>query len=103
MFFLAGAEANESRNNVDSSRAILGGLAVAAGAFGAHGLKNKLDETQLRNFETAARYQMIHALAILFVGLLLLFLSIHGKTGTRTLQLSGLLFFLGTLLFSGSL
>ena len=44
--------------------AINGFIAVAAGAFGAHGLENRLDAHNLQIFETAARYQMYHALAI---------------------------------------
>ncbi len=44
--------------------AINGFLAVAAGAFGAHGLQGKLDAHAMSVFETGARYQMYHALAI---------------------------------------
>ncbi|MGL5944978.1 MAG: DUF423 domain-containing protein, partial [Sediminibacterium sp.] len=44
---------------------ILAALAVALGAFGAHGLKNYADVTTLNTFETAVRYQFYHALAIL--------------------------------------
>jgi uncharacterized membrane protein YgdD (TMEM256/DUF423 family) len=60
--------------------AVLAGLSVAAGAFGAHGLKSKLkadggisaDQAarRLEIFDTGARYQMYHALAILLAGLL---------------------------------
>ena len=50
--------------------AVLGGLAVALGAFGAHGLKEYLaGNDQTANFETAARYQMYHALALVLVGI----------------------------------
>lgn len=49
--------------------AALGGLAVAAGAFGAHGLKGVVDAEALAIWETAARYQMYHALALVLVGL----------------------------------
>ena len=45
--------------------ALLGALAVAAGAFGAHALKDRLDAGDLAIFETAVRYQMYHALALL--------------------------------------
>lgn len=51
--------------------AINGGLAVAAGAFAAHGLKPRLAPEMLAVFETAARYHMYHALALLAVGLLI--------------------------------
>src|SRR5437867_8557047 len=53
---------------------VLGGasgfLSVAAGAFGAHALKGRLSPENLQIFETAARYEMYHALALLVVGLL---------------------------------
>jgi len=78
--------------------AILGGLAVAGGAFAAHGLEKRLDERGLDLFETAARYQMYHALALVAVGLL----AGTGRPG-RTLVVAGWSFFLGILLFSGSL
>ena len=78
--------------------AISAGLAVAAGAFGAHALEGKLEPRAKEVFETAARYQMFHALALLAVGLLVL----RGRTG-RTLDLAGWSFLLGTVLFSGSL
>ena len=47
--------------------ALFAGLAVAAGAFGAHGLKGRLAPDMLEVFETAARYQMYHALGLLAV------------------------------------
>lgn len=47
--------------------ALFAGLAVAAGAFGAHGLKARLAPDLLEVFETAARYQMYHALGLLAV------------------------------------
>lgn len=48
--------------------ALLAGLSVAAGAFGAHALRGRLDAADLATFETAARYQMYHALALLLAG-----------------------------------
>ncbi len=51
--------------------ALLGGSAVGFGAFGAHALKERLSERSLEIFETAARYQMYHALALLLVGVLM--------------------------------
>ena len=77
---------------------LLGGLAVAAGAFGAHLLEKQLDTRSLQVFETAARYQMFHALAIGLVGVL-------GMVGgsTRPLRVAGWAFLVGTVLFSGSL
>ena len=46
---------------------ILGGLAVILGAFGAHALKEVLTPEQLISFETGVRYQMYHALVLLFL------------------------------------
>jgi len=76
---------------------LLGGLSVGLGAFGAHALKNRLPAESLAVFETAARYQMYHALALLFVGILSI------KIESWFLASSGICFVLGTLLFSGSL
>ena len=78
--------------------AALGGLAVAAGAFGAHGLKDRLDARSLEIFETAAKYQMYHALALLAVGLL----ALLGRGGAA-LTVAGWSFLVGTLIFSGTL
>jgi uncharacterized membrane protein YgdD (TMEM256/DUF423 family) len=77
--------------------AISGFLAVAAGAFGAHALRDRLTAEYLTVFETAARYQMYHALALLAVALLL------SLRPLGTLQWAGWLFVVGTTLFSGSL
>jgi uncharacterized membrane protein YgdD (TMEM256/DUF423 family) len=79
--------------------AVLGGLAVAFGAFGAHGLKARFtaDDPMLANWETAARYQMYHALALLAVGLL----AVHSSS--RALNIAGLCMTLGTVIFSGCL
>lgn len=78
---------------------ILGFLAVAAGAFAAHGLESKLDSRGLALFETAAKYQMYHALALLAVGLL----CTWARTPTAALHVSGWAFLVGVVLFSGSL
>ncbi|MGH7228524.1 MAG: DUF423 domain-containing protein, partial [Nitrospiraceae bacterium] len=72
-------------------------LAVAAGAFGAHSLKASLPTEMLTVFETAARYQMYHALALCAVGW-----ASHQYRHVA-LRLAGWLFVLGILLFSGSL
>ena len=48
--------------------AIFGMLAVIFGAFGAHALKKVLNSDQLKSFETGVKYQMYHALVLLFVG-----------------------------------
>src|SRR5512141_401918 len=71
-------------------------IAVAAGAFAAHGLRARLDARALEVFETGARYQMYHAFAILLVGVL-------ASSGARGMQAAGWLFQAGIVLFSGSL
>lgn len=77
--------------------ALLGGLAVAAGAFGAHGLRGRLSSEMLSAFETGARYQMYHALAVLAVAVLLE----RGATGA--VRAAGWCLVGGTVVFSGSL
>ncbi len=70
-------------------------IAVAAGAFGAHALKESVEPARLAAFETAARYQIFHALAVLV-------LELHARTHARLVHASSLML-LGTVLFSGSL
>jgi len=72
-------------------------LAVALGAFGAHGLAGRLSPGDLATFETAARYQMYHALGLILVAALS-----AGVPGFRA-RVAGWAFTLGILLFSGSL
>ena len=76
---------------------LLAGLAVAAGAFGAHGLKTRLPADMLLVFETAVRYQMYHALGLLAVA----FASDRWPGGS--VQAAGWLMLAGIILFSGSL
>jgi len=75
----------------------LGATAVMAGAFGAHALKTKLGAAELIIFETAAKYQMYHALALLALGV------IAQKIQNTAINISGWLFIIGTAIFSGSL
>lgn len=72
-------------------------LAVALGAFGAHGLRHRLSPADLATFETGVRYQMYHALALLSAGVL------AGPRRHPWLDRAGWFFTLGILLFSGSL
>jgi uncharacterized membrane protein YgdD (TMEM256/DUF423 family) len=72
-------------------------LAVAAGAFGAHALRERLAADRLAVFETAARYQMYHALALLVAGW-----AVARWPGGAAVA-AGWLFVAGTLVFSGSL
>ena len=75
-----------------------GMLAVVLGAFGAHALKDKLDEYALGIFETAVHYHFYHSFALLAVGVIAL-----SQPQTVMLKSSGWLFFLGILVFCGSL
>jgi len=77
--------------------AINGGLAVAAGAFGAHGLQARIDAQALQVFETGARYHMYHALALAIAA----FAMRDAAAGAATAAAG--FFLAGILLFSGSL
>jgi uncharacterized membrane protein YgdD (TMEM256/DUF423 family) len=72
-------------------------LAVLAGAFGAHALRTRVPLDLLVVFETAARYQMYHALGLVAVGLL------AERTSHTGVRAAGWLFVAGTVAFSGSL
>jgi uncharacterized membrane protein YgdD (TMEM256/DUF423 family) len=80
--------------------ALSGFTAVAAGAFGAHALRDRLSAPMLQVFQTGVTYEMYHALGLLGVGILLARFSIDGSPW---LTAAGGLFIVGTVLFSGSL
>lgn len=71
--------------------------AVVSGAFGAHGLKDKISAEYLQVFETGVRYQFYHSLALLLLALF------AGKINPSYFNSSGSLFIAGIILFSGSL
>ena len=77
--------------------ALNGFLAVALGAFGAHGLEGKIPDKYLATWNTAVDYQMFHAAGLLVIGLL------AGKITSPLINWSGWLMFIGVVLFSGSL
>lgn len=77
--------------------AVSGFLAVALGAFGAHGLRERLTPDMLAIFEVGVRYQMYHALALLGVALAI------ERWPSGPLAIAGWSFVIGTLIFSGSL
>lgn len=80
---------------------LLGALAVAIGAFGAHALKGMLAASgRSETFETAVKYQFYHALAMVLVGILM---QNANTEATRMLGWSGNAFAIGVLIFSGSL
>jgi uncharacterized membrane protein YgdD (TMEM256/DUF423 family) len=81
-----------------SLASLSGMFAVILGAFGAHALRGRLEDYQLRVYETAVQYHFYHSLALLAVGLIAL-----SHPQTALLKSAGWLFFLGILVFSGSL
>jgi uncharacterized membrane protein YgdD (TMEM256/DUF423 family) len=72
-------------------------VAVALGAFGAHGLRARIVPDMLMAFEIGVRYQMYHAIGLLAVGLAL------SRWPSSGVALAGWLFVAGTIVFSGSL
>jgi uncharacterized membrane protein YgdD (TMEM256/DUF423 family) len=79
-----------------STGAILGMIAIILGAFGAHALKKVLSIEQLSTFETGVRYQMYHALFLLFFGLM-------KDIPQKTKKAIYFLVLFGVILFSGSI
>lgn len=82
------------------SGAIHGFIAVALGAFGAHALEDILDDYSTGIWETAIQYQMLHAVALLVVGILMS-KAVFGQT--KQLKIAMICFNLGIVFFSGSL
>ncbi|HSD14157.1 MAG TPA: DUF423 domain-containing protein [Flavobacterium sp.] len=76
--------------------AFMGAVAIILGAFGAHGLKSVLSETELGTFETGVRYQMYHALFLLFIGT-------TGLISQKTKKIILMLVAVGVVMFSGSI
>ncbi len=79
-----------------ATAAIFGSIAIIFGAFGAHALKKVLTELQLATFETGVRYQMYHALFLLFIALLP-DLTIKAKKIILILISTGIVFFSGSI------
>ncbi len=82
-----------SRDQIRITAAIIGALGVAAGAFGAHALADTLTPQRLDTWNTAARYQLIHAVALL---------ALLGASSSRV-GLVARLWIVGVLVFSGTL
>ena len=78
--------------------AAAGGLAVVLGAFGAHGLRGRIEERLFETFQTAVEYQMYHCLALMMVAILM-----RQRGRSLALDIASYAFILGVLLFSGSL
>lgn len=79
--------------------ALLGGLGVAAGAFGAHALRAVIVEGRVETYATAVRYHMLHALGLLAVAWALT----HWPKSETLIAAAGWMFLIGVVLFSGSL
>lgn len=79
--------------------AVAAGIAVALGAFGAHGLEGRVSADRLATFRTGVRYQMYHSLALLVVG----WLSRQPSGWSPFLHWAGYCFAAGILIFSGTL
>jgi uncharacterized membrane protein YgdD (TMEM256/DUF423 family) len=77
--------------------AVCGFLGVAAGAFGAHALRQRLAPDLLAVWNTGAHYQLVHALALVLVG------ALAARGSSTTLGIAGWAFVAGVVLFSGSL
>ncbi len=86
----------DTRMPLVAAGALNAAIAIAAGAFGAHGLKDRLDVRRLAIFETAARYHMYTALALVLCGLLVA----RGLGGAST---AGWVMQGGIAVFAGSL
>ena len=78
--------------------AINGFVAVAAGAFGAHGLKTHISAERLATWETAAHYQLVHSVMMVVVAM-----AMESRSDSRRMSSVGWLFLAGIILFSGSL
>ena len=81
---------------INTTAALFGLLAIVFGAFGAHALKNLLTAEQLLTFETGVKYQMYHALFLLFLG-------VNSVLSDATKKVIYTLIFIGVVLFSGSI
>lgn len=77
--------------------AVMAALAVALGAFGAHGLRKVVPPEVVSTFETAVRYHFYHSVAMMIAGIA------YGRFRNRWARISGWSFFAGIILFSGSL
>jgi len=77
--------------------AFLGAITVALGAYSAHGLKSKVGAPFVEIFQTGVQYQFYHVFALLIASYL------YGKYNNNKIYAAIVLFFVGILLFSGSL
>lgn len=83
--------------------AAYGASGVALGAFGAHGLRSQLSGAGLETWQTAVSYHLVHALALLLVGVWMRGAAVTGGPSGAALNVAGWGFAAGVVLFSGSL
>ena len=83
-------------NKIITTAALFGMTAIILGAFGAHALKQILTSDQLATFETGVKYQMYHALFLLFVGL-------NTQLADKVKKIILILTIFGVIFFSGSI
>jgi len=79
-----------------AAAALLGAVAVVAGAFGAHGLAERVEPRQLEAWRTASQYALLHAIALLA-------LALFGTASGRSVRWPASLWLAGVILFSGSI
>jgi uncharacterized membrane protein YgdD (TMEM256/DUF423 family) len=79
-----------------AAAALVGAVAVVAGAFGAHGLAERVEPRQLEAWRTASQYALLHAVALLALGL-------FGVASGRSVRWPASLWLAGVVLFSGSI
>lgn len=91
------AENHASGRGLFVAGALLAGLAVALGAFGTHALEARVPPGRVDTWETGVRYHLVHALALLALGLA------QARWAAKGLARAGALIAVGTLVFSGSL
>lgn len=89
-------------NKVLVAAGLLGFSAIALGAYGDHGLRGSVDAETMRSFETAIRYQLFHALALLAIGIGIAAGTAPASTLKR-LTWTGWVMLAGTLVFCGSI
>lgn len=82
---------------------LLGAAGVMLGAFGAHGLKPRIGAEGLETWQTAVTYHLVHALALLAIGVWSRVAALSGNPAPGTLDAAGWMLALGIVLFSGSL
>ena len=90
-------EPNNRDRYIAPMAAVSGFMAVALGAFGTHGLKDRLTPDMLAIWHTGVEYHLAHSLAALLAGVF------YASNGHRLTRLAGWLFLIGNLIFGGSL